>query len=110
MSNLSSEYVVVLVTASSEEEAVRIATTVVQERLAACANLVPGIRSFFWWEGRVQDEPERLLLIKTRRERFAALEARVRELHSYSVPEVIALPIAEGSDAYLRWIAESTQP
>jgi len=98
--------VVVLVTTPTPEEGERIARHLVGEHLAACVNLVPGVRSLFWWEERVQDEQETLLVIKSREDRFDALAARVRSLHSYSVPEVIALPIVRGAEAYLTWIDE----
>jgi periplasmic divalent cation tolerance protein len=102
------EAVVVLVTCGSEEEAVKIAGTLVEERLAACANLISPIRSIYRWEGKVWDEKEWLLIIKTRRERFEELEKRVKSLHSYSVPEVIAIPVSEGSASYLKWLEENT--
>jgi periplasmic divalent cation tolerance protein len=100
--------VLVLVTAPSEEEAAKMAKALVEERLAACANIVKGVRSIYRWEGEVQDDPEVLMLIKTTGERFEALKSRVKALHSYSVPEVIALPIVKGLEAYLEWIGEST--
>ncbi len=100
---------VVLVTAPSAEKAVEIARAVVEERLAACGNVLTGVRSIYRWEGKVQDEPEALLVLKTRRERFAALRDRILALHPYDVPEVIALPVEGGNAAYLEWIAESTR-
>jgi periplasmic divalent cation tolerance protein len=100
---------VVLVTAPSAEEAARMARALVEERLAACGNVVPGLRSIYRWEGKVQEEAEALLLLKTTRRRFEALRARVRSLHPYEVPEVIALPVEAGHPAYLEWIAASTR-
>ena len=100
--------IVVIVTASNEEEAAKIGKALVDERLAACANIVPKIRSIYRWEGKVQDDPEALMLIKTTEDMFEALTARVKELHSYSVPEIIALPIGAGASDYLSWIEEST--
>ena len=100
--------IVVIVTASNEEEAAKIGRALVEERLAACANIVPKIRSIYRWEGKVQDDPEALMLIKTTDKAFDALVSRVKELHSYSVPEIIALPIGAGSSDYLSWIEEST--
>ena len=79
-----------------------------EERLAACGNVLPGVRSIYRWEGKLQDEPEVLLVLKTRRSRFAALRDRILALHPYETPEVIALPVEAGSDAYLDWIAGST--
>ena len=98
---------VVLVTAPSADEAARIARALVEEGLAACGNVVPGLRSIYRWEGKVQDDAEALLLLKTTRARFDALRARVLALHPYQVPEVLALPVEAGSAAYLAWIAES---
>jgi len=103
-----SDYIAVLVTAPNEEEAAGIAKALVAERLAACANIVSNVRSIYRWEGKVQDDPEVLMVIKTRRELFDKLEKRVRELHPYEVPEVIALDITKGSEPYLGWISQST--
>lgn len=100
--------IVVLITAPSSEEAVKIAKALVEERLAACANIIRDIRSVFRWEGKIEDDSEVLIVIKTREALFEDLEKRVRELHSYSVPEVIALPIVKGSEAYLNWLGEET--
>lgn len=99
----------VLVTAPSVEKAARIARALVVERLAACGNVVPGVRSFFRWEGKVRSEPEVLLVLKTTRDRFQELRARVLSLHPSQVPEVVALPIEAGHAAYLDWIASSTR-
>jgi periplasmic divalent cation tolerance protein len=99
--------IVVLVTAGSAEEAVKIARSVVEERLAACVNIVPGVRSIYRWEGKVTEDAEWLLVMKTSRARFAALEARIRELHSYQVPEVMAFDVATGSRPYLDWLLGS---
>lgn len=99
--------VVVLVTAPSADVAAAIARAVVEERLAACGNVLPGVRSIYRWEGKVQDEPEVLLLLKTQRKRFPELRDRILALHPYEVPEVLALPVEAGSDAYLDWIAQA---
>ncbi len=101
--------VVVLVTCGTSDEAERIAKALVEKRLAACVNNT-GVRSIYRWEGKVQDGHEHLLIIKTSRERFAALRAEIEGLHSYTVPEIIALPIVEGADPYLNWIEESVTP
>ncbi|HEU4743098.1 MAG TPA: divalent-cation tolerance protein CutA [Meiothermus sp.] len=98
---------VVLVTVPDLETARRIGRTLVEERLAACANLVPGLISLYRWEGEVAEDDELLLLIKTRSERYEALEARIKQLHPYTVPEVLALQVYNGSVDYLRWIAAS---
>ena len=99
--------VVVLVTAPSADTAAEIARAVVSEKLAACGNVLPGVRSIYRWKGEVQDDAEVLLLLKTQRKRFPELRDRILALHPYEVPEVIALPIEAGSDAYLDWIAQS---
>ena len=101
---------VVLVTTPSPERAAEIARAVVDERLAACGNVVPNLRSIYRWEGKVQDEEEALLVLKTTRARFEALRDRVLALHPYEVPEVLALPVEAGSARYLAWIAGETGP
>ena len=100
------EFIVVLVTAGSAAEGERVARALVEERLAACVNRIAAVQSVYRWQGKVEQSAEELLVIKTRSDLFAALEKRVRELHSYSVPEVIALPITNGSEAYLKWLGE----
>jgi periplasmic divalent cation tolerance protein len=102
------DVLVVLVTAPSQEKAVEIARAVVEARLAACGNVVPGLRSIYRWEGRVHDDAEALLVLKTTRARFEALRDRVLALHPYEVPEVLALPVEAGSAAYSEWIAGET--
>jgi len=101
--------VVVFVTVGSREEAERIAEALVTEQLAACVNIVGPIESVYRWNDRVQRDQELLLIIKTGAERLTDVEARVRGLHSYEVPEVIALPITSGSQAYLNWIRGQTR-
>ena len=98
--------IIVLVTASSEEEARKIATALVDEHLAACVNIAPSIRSFFFWEGKTQDAQESLLICKSRKSLFEKIIKRVKEMHSYSVPEIIALPIVAGSAEYLDWMSK----
>lgn len=98
----------VLVMAGSEDEAASIARTLVDERLAACVNIVGPARSIYRWRGAIEDVREYLLLIKTRARLYSKVERRVRELHSYEVPEVVALPFASGSHPYLEWLFEST--
>jgi periplasmic divalent cation tolerance protein len=102
------EFIVVFVTCGSEEEALKIAHSLVEERLAACVNLVSPVRSIYRWEGKIWDEKEWILFIKTQKERFEELEKKVKSLHSYSVPEIIGLPIVEGSSSYLQWLLEET--
>lgn len=101
--------IVVLVTAGSAESAGEIGRAVVAERLVACVNVIPGVRSIYRWQGRITDEGECLLVMKTRRSSFAALEARIREIHPYDVPEVIALDVALGSAPYLDWLLSETR-
>jgi len=102
------DYIVVYVTAPAEE-AFQLAKTLVEERLVACVNIVPGLRSIYWWQGKVEDEPEVLCVMKTQSQLFEFLRDRVVELHSYEVAEIIALPILAGSPPYLDWIKENTK-
>lgn len=104
------ETLVVLVTTTSPEQAAGIARAVVEERLAACGNVLPQLSSIYRWEGAVREDAETLLLLKTTRDRFEALRARVVSLHPYEVPEVIAVPVALGHAAYLDWVEASTRP
>jgi len=103
------ESIVVFVSVGSEEESLSIARALVDERLAACVNLIPQVRSIYRWEGEICDEPECYLIIKTRQKLFQALEEKIRVLHSYDVPEIIALPVVEGLSSYLEWIHKETQ-
>ena len=97
---------VVLVTASSSEEAKAIATSLIEAKLAACVNIT-SVDSFYTWEGKINSDPEWQLIIKTDLDKFEQLSAKVQELHSYRVPEIIALPIVAGSPAYLDWLKEN---
>ena len=101
--------VIVLITAASDSEAEKIARALVGERLAACANIVPGVRSLFFWEGKTQDERETLMICKSTLSLMSKIIQRVRTLHSYSVPEIVALPIIAGSPEYLAWVRETTK-
>jgi periplasmic divalent cation tolerance protein len=98
---------VVLVTAPSETAALSLGRALVDERLAACVNVVPGLTSIYIWEGRREETPETLLIVKTRPAGYAALERRILELHPYSVPEVLALSVADGAAGYTGWVRES---
>ncbi|MBX6385959.1 MAG: divalent-cation tolerance protein CutA [Microbispora sp.] len=100
----------VRVTTDNRQEADRIASAVVSRRLAACAQVVAQISSTYWWEGEVQQAEEWLLLMKTTADRFEELAACVRELHSYEVPEIVAVPIVQGTPDYLEWIRRETAP
>jgi periplasmic divalent cation tolerance protein len=101
-----SEPVVVLMTAGSQEEAERIASALVGEMLAACVNVIPGVTSVYHWQGEIQHDQEWLLVAKSRRDVLDQLVRRVQALHSYDLPEIIALPLAGGSEAYLHWLDE----
>ena len=101
---------VALVTAGSDEEAAKIARALVEERLAACVNIIPGVRSIYRWQGKVEDDREVLMVIKTDADALNDLEERVRAIHSYEVPEVIALRIDQGSGPYLDWLAGNVLP
>jgi len=101
--------VVVLVMAASKQEAARIGRMLVKAELAACVNVLPGIRSIFRWAGKVSEEREVLLIVKSRSDLFGRLAAEVKRLHSYQVPEVIAFPITYGAADYLAWIHKSTR-
>jgi periplasmic divalent cation tolerance protein len=106
--NLPVEFCVVFVTTPSEEVAEKIAKTLVEEGVAACVNILTQVRSIYRWKGRVEDEREALMVIKTRFSLFDNLKGIVRSMHPYSVPEVIALPIQGGTEEYLRWMEEVT--
>lgn len=103
------EYFIVLVTAPSLRTARRLASNLVDERLAACVNLVPGVESHYWWQGSLEQGKEVLLLIKTVRARLKALERFVASHHPYDTPEFLVLPIETGSTKYLRWLSDSTR-
>ena len=103
------DFIVILVTASSEEEAKKIAQSLVDKRLAACVNIIKNVYSLFWWQGKIDSAKEVLLVIKTRKALAAKLIKKIKSLHSYEVPEIIALPIVSGNKEYLEWINESTR-
>jgi len=100
----------VLSTAPNPTEAEKMAEALVTEKLVACVNLVPGVKSIYWWKNAVQHEQEVMMVMKTRRNKFKALEKRIIELHSYELPEIIALSINRGSEEYLNWIYTSVNP
>jgi periplasmic divalent cation tolerance protein len=101
------EYVVVLSTLPPDKEPVRIGRTLVEERLAACVNVLPVMTSIYRWNEEIEQDPEHQVIIKTTRARLPALRERLQALHPYDVPEFIVLPIIAGSDAYLKWIGEA---
>lgn len=102
------DYIVILITAPSEDDAAGMAREIVGAGLAGCVNIMNNARSIYRWEGKTEDHPEVLMIVKTRRGLFDALMKRVKELHSYRVPEIIALPVLEGSGDYLGWLRDNT--
>ena len=101
--------ILVLITAGSEVEATKIARALVEQKLVACVNVLPGVRSIFQWEGEVTEEHEWLLMAKTVGQAFDQVAVVVKSLHSYHVPEVIALPIQQGLPEYLSWVRDATK-
>jgi periplasmic divalent cation tolerance protein len=101
--------IVVLITAGSEEEAHKIAKLLVSQNKAACVNILPGVNSLFHWKGRLDSARESLLLVKTKASLFSEIISLVKTIHSYEVPEIIALPIIAGSEDYLKWLDDACQ-
>ncbi len=99
----------IYITAGSMEEARRIGKTLVEERLVACANVIDGVHSFYWWEGKVQEDNEVVLIAKTRADLVPDVVARVKAVHSYECPCVLALPVDDGNPQFLDWIAQETR-
>ena len=110
MAEPNRDALVVLMTAGSREEAARLAEMLVGARLAACVQIMPEMQSVYRWKGKIQREPEFLLLAKTTAERFVELEREVRALHSYETPEIVALPVAAASAPYLEWLTGTVKP
>ncbi|HHW20574.1 MAG TPA: divalent-cation tolerance protein CutA [Thermodesulfovibrio thiophilus] len=102
------DYIVVFITTPSEDEAAKIAKTLVEEKLAGCVNIVKNVRSIYSWQGNIEDETEVLMIVKTRNELFEELANRVNSIHSYTVPEIIGMKITKGSESYLKWLEEVT--
>ncbi len=105
---MTADYVLALTTLPADADAGEFGRTLVDERLAACVNLLPVMESIYRWEGKIEFEPERQLIIKTSSDRVSELWERVRELHPYEVPEFVVIPIVDGNEAYLKWIRDST--
>jgi periplasmic divalent cation tolerance protein len=105
---MADEHLLVLCTCPGNTVAAELATALIEQNLAGCVNRVTGLKSWYRWEGRLRQEDEVLLLIKTTRVRYPEVEAMVRRLHPYELPEVIAVPITGGSEAYLGWLSQST--
>jgi periplasmic divalent cation tolerance protein len=97
-------------TASTKEEATKIVRALLEERLIACANIIDSVSSIFWWQGKIEEEKEALAIMKSRDSLFGKLSQRVLELHSYDVPEILALPVVEGSPSYLDWMKSCLEP
>ena len=106
---MSNNYIVILCTVPDKETALKISRTLVSERLAACCNIIPSLTSIYFWEGKMQEDDEHLLLIKTRSEKFHALQKRIEQIHPYQVPEILALPVVQGNESYLNWVNENVQ-
>lgn len=106
---MSSDVLITFITVGNPEQASKIAQALVDESLAACVNIIPSVRSIYRWKGEICDDAECLLLVKTTRHVFSLLEARVKALHSYEVPEIVAVPVERGFPAYLNWVVENTQ-
>ena len=102
------QVIVVMVTAASQDEAGKIADHVVRSRLAACASVIPTVHSTYWWEGKIMNDQETLLLIKTTSDKFNSLEEAIRKIHSYKVPEIITIPVSNGFPPYLEWVLRET--
>lgn len=105
-----SPYILCLVTIDDLDKAAYIARTLVEKRLAACVNIMPQVRSIYSWKGEICDEPERLMIMKTRYDLFERLQNEIKKLHPYEVPEIISINIDRGLPEYLRWIDETTNP
>jgi periplasmic divalent cation tolerance protein len=104
---MKTEYIIVLVTAKDKSEAARIAAGLLEAKLIACANIIDGVKSLFWWQGKIDSSKEVLLVLKSRKALLKKITDRVKSLHSYQTPEIIALPIVGGSGDYLAWIDSS---
>lgn len=102
------DILIVFVSAGSQEEAQKIAKAVVESRAAACATILPSVRSLYWWEGKIADEQESILLLKTTVENYPKVEELVRSHHSYTTPEILAVPVAKGLDQYIAWVRNET--
>lgn len=109
MTDAADRPLLALSTAADEASAAALARHLLEERLAACINIVPGMRSMYWWQGRIEESAECLLLIKTTAARWPALKARLPQLHAYDVPELVATEITDGLEPYLRWLISEVQ-
>ena len=103
-------FIIVVMTAPNKQEAVSIVRALLEERLIACANILDPVHSLFWWKGKIAEEKEVLVLMKSQKTLFGKLSERVTALHSYDVPEILALPIVEGSSSYIEWMRACFEP
>jgi len=104
---MNTHYIIILITTKNKKQATQIAQALLQSKLIACANIIDGVQSLFWWQGKIDSSKETLLILKTKKILFKKVEAKVKSLHSYQTPEIISLPIANGSKDYLGWINSS---
>jgi periplasmic divalent cation tolerance protein len=102
-------YSLIYITTSGEEESKKIARTLLEERTVACANIVPSMKSFYWWEGEIEEDTESILILKTRSDKFDTLVRRVKDIHSYETPCILEISIQNGSEDYLKWLEDSLQ-
>lgn len=103
------EYAAYYVTVPSKEMGAKIAKSLLNDKLAACVNIIPGVESYYWWDSKIESDPELLLMIKSRASLLESITAKVKEVHEYDTPEVISVPIIGGNPQYLKWIGESTR-
>ena len=106
---MATDVLVVFCTFSDADTAAKVGGALVKDRLAACVNVLPQLRSIYEWEGEICDDPEALAVIKTTRDRFESLQSRLAELHPYDCPEILGLPVEQGHADYLQWVAEVTR-
>jgi periplasmic divalent cation tolerance protein len=102
---VTSNYIIIFVTTKDKEEAEKIAQTLLKERLIACANIISSVSSYFWWQDKIESAQECLVILKSRADLFAEIAERLKGLHSYEVPEVLAVPVVEGAEGYFGWMA-----
>ena len=106
---MKTPYIIILITAKDKKEAAKIARGLLEDKLIACANIMDGIQSLFWWQDKIDSSREVLVVLKTKNILFKKIVSRVKSLHSYQTPEIIALPIVDGSQEYLEWINSSVK-
>ena len=102
-------YSLIYITTSGEDESKKIARTLLEERTVACANIVHSMKSFYWWEGEIEEDTESILILKTRSDKFDTLVRRVKDIHSYETPCILEISIQNGSEDYLKWLEDSLQ-